>query len=99
MAIIEINETHRVWNEDESYWDTESSETFIIDTDKVDEHMADDPHAFHYTKFIIAAAREGNTEHEASRKYSFTDTEDEYALCRADEGAKVDHVMNVELNY
>lgn len=99
MAIIEINETHLVWDEDEDYWVTNSSETFVIDTDKVDEQMAIDPHSFHYTKFIIAAAREGKTRHEASVKYSFTDTDDEYELCRANDNAAVDHVMSVELNY
>lgn len=104
MAIIEINEVHNIWYDDEDEPQTISSETFIIDTDKVDavieaygEH--DGHYAFYYTKFIIEAARRGERNFETSVKYSFTDTDDEYEKCKADHGAIVDHVMDVELNY
>lgn len=99
MAIIEINEVHTVWYEDEDAPHNISSETFVIDTDKVDAMLAQDEHAFHYTKFIINDARNFLTDITASVKYSFTDTDDEYEKCKADDGAIVDHVMHVELNY
>lgn len=99
MAIIEINEVHTVWYDIDDDPQTISSETFIIDTDKVDEMLAQDEHAFHYTKFIINDARNFLTDITASVKYSFTDTSDEYEKCKADDDAVVDHVMRVELNY
>lgn len=104
MAIIEIIENHTVWYDGDDEPTNISSETFIIDTDKVDAAIKEygeggEQWAFFYTKFIIDAARRGDRNYEASVKYSFTDTDDEYEKCKADDGAKVDHVMDVELNY
>lgn len=104
MAVIEIIENHTTWYDGDEEPTNISSETFIIDTDKVDAAIKEygeggDQWAFFYTKFIIDAARRGDRNYEASVKYSFTDTSDEYAKCKADESAKIDHSMYVELNY
>lgn len=93
MSIIQINETYSF---ETIYGDVlvNPTKTFIIDTDKVDAESSD---AFSFTQHIIDAARRGEANYEGDLKYSFTDTDWEYNRCKADDGATVDHVIEVSL--
>lgn len=73
------------------------TEEFVIDTDKIMTFRTEHQNRLDYVEHLIDCAERGVQNTTATRKYSFGDCLGWYDEILADEGAVVEHTMEIEI--